>query len=170
LGPDLILLDLSMPRMNGLEAIKEIRSRRPETRILVLTVHKNEEYILATLGAGASGYVLKDATRNELEMAVRTVLGGKRYLSPGVSDLVIDGYLEGKKTLKTETAWDTLTSREREILKLVAEGYKNREIADVLCISIKTAEKHRSNLMKKLNLHSVSAVTSFAIERGLIQK
>ncbi|MBI4774500.1 MAG: response regulator transcription factor [Deltaproteobacteria bacterium] len=170
LHPDLILLDLSMPRMHGIEAIKEIRSRCPETRILVLTVHKNEEYILATLDAGTGGYLLKDATRNELEMAVRTVLSGKRYLSPGVSDLVIDGYLEGKKTLKTETSWDTLTAREREILKLVAEGYKNREIADVLCISIKTAEKHRANLMKKLDLHSISAVTSFAIEKGLIRK
>ena len=169
LSPDLILLDLSMPRMHGLEAIKEIRSRCPETRILVLTVHKNEEYVLATLDAGAGGYVLKDATRRELEMALRSVLGGKRFLSPGVSDLVIDGYLEGKKTLKTETAWDTLTPREREILKLVAEGYKNREIADVLCISVKTAEKHRSNLMKKLDLHNVSAVTCFAIKKGLIQ-
>ena len=160
LSPDLVLMDLSMPRMNGLEAIKEIKKRSPETKIITLTVHKTEEYILATLQAGADGYVLKDATHSELVIAIKNVLIGKRYLDSGISEKVIEGYLEGKRTLKTKSPWDALTPREREILKLIAEGYKNKEIADYLFISLKTVEKHRSNLMKKLDLHSVAALTA----------
>jgi len=168
--PDLILMDLSMPRMNGMDAIKEIKKRFSETKILVLTVHKTEEYILATLKAGADGYVLKDATHTELMIAVKNVLSGKHYISPGISEKVIEGYLEGRKTLKTRTSWETLTQREREILKLIAEGYKNKEIADYLCISPKTVEKHRANLMEKLDLHNVQALTAFAIEKGLVSR
>jgi len=170
LTPDLVLMDLSMPRVDGLEAIKEIKKRHPETKVLALTVHKTEEYILATLRAGADGYVLKDATQDELLMAIRSVLGGKSYLSPGASEKVIEGYLESRKTLKTSTSWDTLTSREREILKLIAEGYKNRDIANYLFISVKTVEKHRANLMRKLDLHTTSALTAFAMEKGLVTK
>jgi DNA-binding NarL/FixJ family response regulator len=166
--PDLILMDLSMPRMNGMEAISEIKKRFKETKILVLTVHKTEEYILATLKAGADGYILKDSTHAELMMAVKNVLSGKQYISPGISEKVIEGYLEGRKTLKTRTAWETLTQREREILKLIAEGYKNKEIADALCISVKTVEKHRANLMEKLDLHNVQALTTIAIEKGIV--
>jgi DNA-binding NarL/FixJ family response regulator len=169
LSPDLVLMDLSMPRMNGLEAIQEIKKQKPDTKIIALTVHKKEEYILATLRAGANGYVLKDANQSELMMAIEHVLDGKRFLSPGVSQEVIEGYLEGKKGLKRKTTWDTLTQREREILKLIAEGYKNKEVADYLCISLKTVEKHRANLMRKLKLHNVSALTAFAIERGLVE-
>lgn len=170
LKPHLILMDLSMPRMDGMEAIREIKRRCPETKILALTVHKTEEYILATLQAGADGYVLKDATHTELLMAINSVLLGKSYLSPEVSEKVIEGYLEGRKTLKSSSSWDTLTPREREILKLIGEGYKNKEIADYLCISVKTVEKHRANLMKKLDLHNASALTAFAMEKGLITK
>ena len=168
LSPDLALMDLSMPRMNGLDAIKEIKKQNPETKIIVLTVHKTEEYILATLQAGADGYLLKDATHSELVMAIKNVIAGKRYLSPGISEKVIEGYLEGRRTLKTKSSWDTLTQREREILKLIAEGYKNKEVADYLYISLKTVEKHRSNLMRKLDLHNVAALTAFAAEKGLI--
>jgi two-component system response regulator NreC len=168
LSPDLALMDLSMPRMNGLDAIKEIKKQNPETKIIVLTVHKTEEYILSTLKAGADGYVLKDANHLELVMAIKNVLAGKRYLSPGISEKVIEGYLEGRKTLKPKSSWDTLTQREREILKLIAEGYKNKETADYLCISLKTVEKHRSNLMRKLDLHNAAALTAFAVEKGLI--
>jgi len=170
LKPDLILTDLSMPRMNGMEAIREIKKQSPKTKILVLTVHKTEEYILATLKAGADGYLLKDSTHSELVMAVKHVLSGKHYISPGISDKVLEGYLEGRKTLKTRTSWETLTQREREILKLIAEGYKNKEIAEDLCISVKTVEKHRANLMEKLNLHNVQALTAFAIEKGLVSR
>jgi DNA-binding NarL/FixJ family response regulator len=168
--PDLILMDLSMPRMNGMEAIREVKKRCPQTKILALTVHSTEEYILTALRAGADGYVLKDDASAQLVMAIKNTLMGKTYLSPGVSEKVVEGYLEGKKTLKTKTTWDTLTAREREILKLIAEGYKNKEIADLLCISAKTVEKHRSNLMSKLNLHNTSALTAFAMEKGLIGK
>ena len=168
LMPDLLLIDLSMPRMNGMEAIRDIKKRYPEIKIIALTVHKTEEYILATLEAGADGYVLKDATHDELMIAINSVLSGKPYLSPGVSEKVIEGYLEGRRTMRPSSAWDTLSQREREVLKLIAEGYKNKEIADDLCISIKTVEKHRSNLMKKLNLHNAAALTAFAMEKGLI--
>jgi DNA-binding NarL/FixJ family response regulator len=168
--PDLILMDLSMPRMNGMDAIREIKRGFPDTKILVLTVHKTEEYILATFKAGADGYILKDSTHSELMMAIKNILSGKRYISPGISDKVLEGYLEERKTLKARTSWETLTQREREILKLIAEGYKNKEIADYLCISPKTVEKHRSNLMEKLNLHNVQALTAFAIEKGLVSR
>ena len=170
LKPHLILMDLSMPRMDGMEAIREIKKQCPETKILALTVHKTEEYILATLQAGADGYVLKDATHTELLMAINSVLLGKSYLSPEVSEKVIEGYLEGRKTLKSSSSWDTLTPREREVLKFIGEGYKNKEIADYLCISVKTVEKHRANLMKKLDLHNASALTAFAMEKGLITR
>jgi two-component system response regulator NreC len=168
--PDLILTDLSMPRMNGMEAIKEIKKESPATKVLVLTVHRAEEYILATFRAGADGYILKDSTHSELVMAVKNVLSGKHYISPEISEKVIEGYLEGKKTLKSRTSWETLTQREREILKLIAEGYKNKKIAEDLCISVKTVEKHRANLMEKLDLHNIQALTTFAIERGLVSR
>jgi len=170
LKPDLILMDLSMPRMNGIGAIQEIKKQSPITKILVLTVHKTEEYILATLKAGADGYILKDATHSELMLAIDNIFSGKSYLSPGISEKVIEGYLEGRKTIKSSTSWDTLTQREREILKMIAEGYKNKDIADYLCISAKTVEKHRANLMRKLDLHSASSLTAFAMEKGLITK
>jgi two-component system, NarL family, response regulator NreC len=166
--PDLILTDLSMPRMNGMEAIREIKRISPQSKILVLTVHKTEEYILSTFQAGADGYLLKDSTHSELVMAVNKVLGGKRYITPEISEKVIEGYLEGRGTLKSQTPWETLTQREREILKLIAEGYKTKKIAELLCISQKTAEKHRSNLMEKLNLHNIQALTTYAIEKGLV--
>ena len=169
LKPDLVLMDLSLPRMDGMNAIREIKKQCPQTKILALTVHKTEEHILATLRAGADGYVVKDATHAELEMGIRSVLEGKTYLSPGVSDKVIEGYLAASKTV-AQTPWDTLTQREREILKLIAEGYKNKEIADYLYISVKTVEKHRASLMSKLDLHNTSALTAFAIEKGLVTR
>ena len=170
LRPNLVLMDLSMPRMNGLDAIKEIKKRSTDTKILVLTVHKNEEYIVATLQAGADGYALKDSTHAELGIAIKNVLSGNHYISPGISGRVIEGYLEGRKPLKPMSSFETLTQRERGILKMIAEGYKNKEIADYLCISVKTVEKHRANLMQKLDLHSVSALTAFALEKGLVTK
>jgi DNA-binding NarL/FixJ family response regulator len=173
--PDLILIDLSMPKMDGLAAIAEIKSRCPNTKILVLTVHKAEEYVFESLKAGADGYLLKDANAAELKMAIENVLAGRLYLSPGISEKVVAGYLEGKRAgyrneapLKESTAWDTLTHRERQVLKLIAEGHKNKEIARYLCISIKTVEKHRSNFMKKLDIHNSSEITSLAMKKGLV--
>jgi DNA-binding NarL/FixJ family response regulator len=168
--PDLLLLDLSMPRMSGFSVIKETKSRFPETKILALTIHESEEYILESFASGLDGYCLKEASYAELFGAIKHVLAGKKYLSPGISDRVLEGFLEKKKTLKTRTSWDTITEREREILKLVGEGYKNKEISDYLCISVKTVEKHRSNIMRKLDVHTSSGLTAIAIERGLVAK
>ena len=168
LVPDLLLMDLSMPRMSGMEAIREIKKRYPEIKIIALTVHKTEEYLLTTLKAGADGYVLKDATHDELVMAIKNVMLGKSYLSPGVSEKVIEGYLEGKESSRSVSSWESLSQREREVLKLIAEGYKNKDIAGDLCISLKTVEKHRANLMKKLDLHNAAALTVYAVERGLV--
>ena len=170
LGPDLILMDLSMPRMSGMEAIREIKNRYPQTRIIALTVHKTDEYLHTTLQAGADGYVLKDATHGELVLAIKNVMKGKSYLSPGVSEKVIEGYLEGKESVAPDSPWKTLSPREREVLKLIAEGYKNKEIADDLCISLKTVEKHRANLMKKLDLHNAAALTVYAMHKGLVNR
>jgi len=168
--PDLVLMDLSLPKISGMDAIIEIKRVSPATKILVLTVHKTEEYVAATFRAGADGYILKDATSEELEMAINKVLEGYRYLSPSIADWVIEGFLEGKRTQDPSSPWESLTQREREVLKLVAEGYKNKEIADYLCISPKTVERHRANLMRKLNLHSASALTAYAMEKGLVTK
>jgi DNA-binding NarL/FixJ family response regulator len=168
--PDLILLDLAMPRMDGISAIKEIKSRFPETKILALTIHESEEFILETFRAGANGYCLKEAGHEELVTAIKNVLSGKTYLSSEISEKVLEGYLEDRRTLKTHSSWDTITQREKEILKLVGEGYKNKEISDYLCISVKTVEKHRSNIMRKLNIHTASGLTAYAIEKGLVTK
>lgn len=168
LMPNLVLMDLSMPGMNGIEAMHDIKRRNPDTCILVLTIHKTDEYIHESLRAGANGYILKDATHDELRVAIRSVLGGKTYLSPDISGKVINGFLGSGKSSGSGCGWDALTHREREVLKLIAEGHPNKYIADYLCLSLKTVEKHRSNLMKKLDLHNASALTSYAIEKGLV--
>lgn len=168
--PDLLLLDLSMPRMNGISVIKDIKSRFPEMKIMALTVHDTEEYILETFHSGLDGYCLKDSSSSELLTAIRRVLQGDTYLSPGISEKVLVGFLEGKKTLKSGTSWDSITQREKEVLKLVGEGYRNKEISDYLCISVKTVEKHRSNIMRKLEVHTSSGLTAIAIEKGLVNK
>ncbi len=168
--PDLLLLDLVMPRMNGISVIKEIKRRWPEVRILVLTVHKSEEYILEALQSGVDGYCLKDATHAELLTAMRSVLVGKSYLSPGISGKICEWFLQGKKMPESCSSWDALTEREKEVLKLIGEGFMNKEISNYLCISVKTVEKHRSNLMKKLDLHNASSLTAYAIEKGIIAR
>jgi two-component system response regulator NreC len=168
INPDLVLMDLSMPRTNGIDAIREIKRRYPGVRVLVLTVHKADEYIHESLKAGADGYVLKDATHDELRTAIHTVLRGKTYLSPDISGKIISGYLGGGNGARFSSAWDSVTHRERQVLKLVAEGNSNKNVAEYLCLSVKTVEKHRSNLMRKLDLHSASTLTAFAIDRGLV--
>jgi len=169
-SPDLILLDLSMPRMSGASVIKEVKSRFPEVKILALSVHDAEEYILETFQLGADGYCTKAASQSELLMAIASVLSGKRYISPDISEKVLEGFIEERKTLKGASSWESLTQREKEVLKMVGEGYKNKEISDFLCISVKTVQKHRANIMRKLNLHTASLLTSYAIEKGLVEK
>lgn len=168
LQPDLLLIDLSMPKLNGIDAIREIKSQHPEIKIIVLTVHKSDEYIIAALRAGANGYMLKDASQNELLLAIDYVINGKTFLSPSISDKLVDAVLNTDKKDKPAAGLDNLTAREREILKLVAEGNTNKKIADHLCISLKTVEKHRSNLMKKLDLRNTAALTAYAIEKKMV--
>jgi DNA-binding NarL/FixJ family response regulator len=166
--PDLLLLDLSMPRLSGISVMKDVKRQFPDVRILALTIHESDEYVLEAFNAGADGYCIKDASRKELMLAIDSVLEGKTYVSPGIADNVMEGYLEGRKRLKSKSDWDTITQREREVLKLLAEGYQNKEIAEFLHISVKTVEKHRANIMSKLDLHNASALTAFAIEKGLV--
>lgn len=167
LSPDLLLIDLSMPHMNGTEAIQIIRRQHPRLKIIALTVHRSEEYVRATLDAGANGYVLKDDTHTELLSAVLAVSKGQTYLSPYICGHVVSSYLEQNETPRVTTSWDMLTLREREVIKLIAEGNTNKMIARALSISVKTVEKHRGNLMKKLDLHSASKITAYAIEHRL---
>lgn len=168
--PAIVLMDLTMPHTNGPEAIRAIKRRHPDVKIVVLTVHKSEEFVRSTLDSGADAYVLKDDTRFELISAIRQVQRGKTYISPGISSMIITGFLDRSEKTETRTrpSWENLTSRERQTLKLIAEGYKNRDIAEFLTVSLKTVEKHRSNLMKKLDLHSASAITAYAIKNGLL--
>ncbi|MEO8409048.1 MAG: response regulator transcription factor [Propionivibrio sp.] len=175
LKPNIVVTDISMPGISGIEAIREIKRRYPEMRVLVLTIHKTDEYIHESLRAGADGYVLKDAHPDELRVAIRSILNGKTYLSPDISAKVITGYLGGGNgggygsgTNGAVSPWETLTHRERQVLKLVAEGRQNKYIADYLCLSVKTVEKHRSNLMRKLDLHNASSLTAYAIDKGLL--
>ena len=168
LAPHLVLMDLSMPEMNGMEAITEIKRRYPDVRVLVLTLHRAEDYIHASLKAGADGYILKDATQEEFRAATRSVMQGKTYLSMDVSAKVVSGYLGGGSSSGASSVYDSLTHREREVLKLVAEGNSNKYIAEYLNLSVKTVEKHRSNLMSKLDLHNASGLTAYAIEKGLV--
>jgi len=168
LAPDLVLMDLTMPGTNGIEAIVEIKRCNRNIKILVLTLHRAEEYIHQSLKAGADGYILKHATHDELRVAIRSVVNGKTYLSPDISSVVISGYLGSGKNAGVTSAWETVTNRERQVLKLVAEGCSNKSIAGHLSLSVKTVEKHRSNLMKKLDLHNASMLTAFAIAKGLV--
>lgn len=170
LEPDLVLMDLSMPKLNGIEAIREIKRINSVTDIVVLTVHKSEQNIMAAYEAGAKGYVLKEATRQELLDAIHYVLKGNTYICPAISKKVIEGYLGGMKQMKAASSLDKLTPREKQILKLIAEGYRSKDIAELLNISSNTVIKHRSNLMNKLDLHSVSDLVMYSIREGLVNQ
>lgn len=168
-SPDLLMLDLSMPRLSGISVVKDLRDQFPDMKILVITIHESDQYVLETFKAGVNGYCIKDASREELLMAIDSVLAGKTFISPGIADEVMEGYLSGRKTLKEKSDWETITQREKEVLKLLAEGYMNKEIGDLLNISTKTVEKHRANIMGKLDLHNAAALTAYAIEQGLVE-
>ena len=170
LQPDVVLTDLAMPETGGVDAIHTIRGAHPDVKVVALTFHKEDSYIHAALKAGVDGYVLKDDSRDELLIAVGSVVDGKKYLSPAISDRVIAGYLSAGKKKRLEPSWQVLTRRERQVVKMIAEGLKTREIAEELSLSPKTVEKHRTNMMNKLNLHSVSAVTVYAIQSGLVDQ
>ncbi|MBI1425282.1 MAG: response regulator [Gammaproteobacteria bacterium] len=167
-SPDLLITDIAMPNNRGIDRIVEIKTAFPLLRILLVTQHNSEQSIRDAFQAGASGYVMKDASNDELLTAVHSVLNGKVYLSPSLSDNIINAFLLAPKPKEGKLHLDTLTKREIEILTLVAEGHTNRNVANLLSLSIKTVEKHRSNMMKKLDLHNVSGLISFAIGNGLL--
>jgi DNA-binding NarL/FixJ family response regulator len=168
--PDLVVTDLSMPQMDGMDMIATIKKQNPKVKIAALTVHQDQEYVVATLKSGADGYILKEANYSELILALRCILRGKHYLSPEISGDLIKGFLEGKKVEKEQIPWEILSKREREILKQIAEGLTNKQIADQLCISVKTVETHRYKLMNKLNVHNAAALITVAMEKGLLHR
>lgn len=170
LGPHLVLMALNIPNINGTEAIRDIKYHNQEINIIALTAHKSEAYVRATLDAGAAGYVLKNDSYRDLLTAIESVQKGKTYLSPGICDKVIKGFIDQSTPPATSShSWNQLTAREREVTKLIIEGKRNREIAEYLSVTLKTVERHRSNLMRKLNLHSVCALTKYAIENNLVR-
>lgn len=165
--PDVVVLDVMMPNLNGLETTRQLSKQFPHTKIIILSMYDDEGFVLEALGNGASGYVLKDSNSSELVSAVMEVVAGRRYLSPPLSDRAISAYQQIAKS-GTFDKYDTLTTREREVLQLTAEGQSHSEIANKLGISVRTAETHRANLMNKLNLHSKADLIRYAIKRGII--
>ena len=168
LEPDVLVTDISMPLTNGTDAIRALKKRHPNLRVVTLTIHAAERHVRAALESGTDAYVLKDDSSADLIQAVRHALKGKKFLSAGIANRVVQGYLD--RSGESSVVGDTLTHRERETLKLIAEGLKNKEIASHLSVSVKTVEKHRANLMKKLDLHNGAALTAYAFENGLITR
>ncbi len=164
LRPDVALIDISMPLLNGIDAARRILAASPRTKTILLTVHNDEQYALEALRAGVKGYVLKTQAAADLVHAVRSVLQGNVYLSPGISESVVKAALA-----INAPALDPLTQREREVLQLIAEGKSNKEISQQLSMSVRTVESHRSNLMKKLDIHEIAGLVRYAIKIGLIQ-
>ena len=167
LHPDVVLMDIGMPRLNGLEATRQIKHDRPEVAILILTMHDNEEYLRQVLAAGASGYVLKRAAASELVAAIRAVHRGEAALSPAVARMLIEDYLRSEDGRIAATPSD-LTPREREVLQLIAEGHTSKQIAELLCLSVKTVQAHRTSLMQKLDLHDRGDLIKYAIQKRII--
>ncbi len=164
--PDVVLMDIAMPEMNGLETTTRVTKEFPSVRVIMLSMHAGEEYVMQALRAGASGYLLKDAATSELELAVRAVARGETYLTPTISKRVIDDYL--MRTTGSQGPVDQLTKRQREILQLIAKGYTSKEMAQMLSLSPKTIETHRTQLMKQLDIHDVAGLVRYAIRVGLV--
>lgn len=169
LRPDVILMDIQMPDMNGIEATKQIKKLAPETAVLALTMHEDEQYFFEMLHAGASGYVPKRAAPDELVTAIRTVARGEVFLYPSLATRLVQDYLKRAGPDEQPGIYSQLTPREQEVLILIAEGLSNAEIADKLVISIKTVDRHRENIMRKLNMHNRIELVKYAIRTGLIE-
>lgn len=169
LKPDLIVMDISMPCMNGIEATLQIKQRMEEARVLLLIENDNRQHVRETLKSGADGYLLKKASFEEFALAIQSVAHGGHYIAPDISMHLVDAYL-GRSAVAAENKWDRLTSRERSILKLIAEGRTNRMVGEVLYISVKTVEKHRASLMHKLGLQNSAELVLLALEMGLIEE
>ena len=164
LNPDVAVLDLNMPLLNGIEAARHIQKQTDHTQVILLTMYEEEAYVLEALRAGIRGYVLKAQAAADLVAAIREVLRGAVYLSPGISKTVVDAYMG-----KSELPADPLTDRERQVLQLVAEGMTTKEIAEVLGLSVKTADSHRTRIMQKLEIHETASLVRYAVRRGIIR-
>lgn len=168
LQPDIVLMDHTMPILNGLEATRQIVKRFPRVRVLILTMHTNEEYIFEFLQAGASGYLVKQTAPTELVTAIHAVYQGDSFLSPSISKTVISGFVRQSEAIGKDDGYDTLTDREHEILQLLTEGYSTKEVAEQLHISVKTVATHKVHIMEKLNIHSMTELVKYAIRKGVI--
>ncbi|PYU19272.1 MAG: DNA-binding response regulator [Acidobacteria bacterium] len=163
-SPDVAVIDIGMPLLNGLDAARELKRSAPKTKAILLTRHDEDEYLIEALRAGAKGYVLKNQAANDLVHAIQLVFRGQVYLSPGMSSVVVNAYLS-----KAALPADPITLREREVLQLIAEGKSTKDIASLLGISVKTADSHRSRLMRKLDIHEVASLVRYAVRKGLVQ-
>jgi two-component system, NarL family, response regulator NreC len=168
LKPDLLVMDIGMPNLNGIEAAHQITQANPATAIVILSMHSDESYVLRALKAGAKGYLLKDSAESDLIRAVHAVAGGKSFFSPAVSKVLLDDYVRKLQRSGAEDAYDLLTPREREILQLIAEGNSNKDVANLLNLSVYTVETHRSNIMEKLNLRGIPELILYAVRKGII--
>jgi DNA-binding NarL/FixJ family response regulator len=166
--PDLLILDIAMPKMNGIEVASRVQKLDRPPRVIILSMHTDEAYIIRALAAGARGYLLKDATDEDLLPAIRAVLSGKPYFSPAVTAVLMEDYVRQLQARGLTDSYHLLTSREREILQLLAEGRSNKEVATELDVGISTVETHRANLMQKLNLHNTAEIVLYAVRKGII--
>lgn len=166
LAPDVVIMDVAMPDLNGIEATRQIIAALPATKMIALSMHADKRYIMEMLKAGASGYILKDSAYEELAIAIRTVLNNRTYICPQVAEIVIGDYVQLAQTTGS-SAFSLLSAREREVLQLMAEGCSTASIADRLCISVKTVETYRQHIMEKLNIRNIAELTKYAIREGL---
>lgn len=168
LKPDVTVMDIGMSNLNGIEAAQQMTGGNPEIAVVMLSMHSDESYVLRALKAGARGYLLKDSAEADLIKAVHAVAGGKSFFSPAVSKVLLDDYVRKLRRSGTEDAYDLLTPREREVLQLIAEGKSNKDIANLLNLSVYTVESHRSNLMEKLNVRGLPELILYAVRKGII--
>jgi DNA-binding NarL/FixJ family response regulator len=168
LNPDVVVMDVAMPNLNGIEAARQISSKLPQVAVVFLSMHSDEGYVLKALKAGARAYLLKDSAEQDLISAVKAVSEGKAFFSPAISKMLVEDYVRQMQDRKVEDSYDLLTTREREVLQLLAEGKSNKEVATALNLSLYTVETHRSNILQKLNLHSGAELILYAIRKGVI--
>lgn len=168
LEPELVIVDIGMPLLNGIEATRQIVRKLPAVKVLVVSMHADEAYIIQALQAGARGYLLKDSADTELVRAVMAVSEGKSYFSPNVAAVMLDDYVRHLTEKGISDRYETLSEREREVLQLVAEGHSNKEVANLLCVSPATVETHRAHVLQKLDLHSTAELVLYAVRRGVV--